>query len=334
MEEYYADCQINDSASSTASPMPARTDLLSEPPACAPETPSLLTAFLVNNGFDPHLTARSSRDGESEYSGEDSLAFPGVFYYQEAIRIMDIHGIGDDLQLAQTSLLAGIFASQLAWDEISSHWFNKAGGLLLSLLADHALLIVDSNEATLYVKRAQFWEDQDVTEDKTRCMIILAAWSCLRLEDAGSARAPYPSSSLHGIKENLPVPPSLFRAGHCSSSLPTTLVSAKDSYDSVFLVHLAQIAIENQLRHIHCELHGDGYLNVSPGAMRIILREHRIMLHRWRTNLPRFMRWDDRDPPPSDFLLARLRATYWQAMHEIDKPALDHFLDHAPLLNC
>lgn len=71
----------------------------------------MLTAFLVNNRFGPYLTAQPSHNGESEYAGGDSLAFPGAFYYREAIRIMATHGIGNDLQLAQASLLAGIFAS-------------------------------------------------------------------------------------------------------------------------------------------------------------------------------------------------------------------------------
>lgn len=156
-------------------------------------------------------------------------------------------------------------------------------------------------------------------EDKTRRMIILAAWSCLRLEYAKSTRTLYPSSDLHDIKEHLPVPPSLFQARYHGSSLHPTFVSAKGSYESVFLVHLAQATIEDQLRRIYRELDGDECSSVSPFAMRIILKGHQRILRQWRAKLPCTLGWDDRDPPPSDFLLARLRATYWEAMHAINK---------------
>ena len=292
---------------------------------------------------------------ESLPNGEriDMSAVPGLFYYRRALEAMPDDVDIANLALAQAFLLAGLYTGQLARASESVRWFAMAGKVLRKLVDQHGLY----RDSAWTVRE----DPEDLQEEANRCRmlfgnklqrsVLLAAWSCLYLQDEALMGSSLMLSDLSDVRDRLPWSPSKHDRRDNNHDRHDYNHDKRDnnhdrhdknddgddddygdpSVDST-LLFVAQVFLKRQLALVQDELYWSDYSTYSPAGIRAILQSQEPMFRSWRERLPVGLQWNDGDQPPSAISLARLREVYWGLRHEMYRPFLDFLLNVRPYL--
>jgi len=136
---------------------------------------------------------------ELRTENEDRSTAPGSLYFEKAKQIWNLARSGDDLQVAQVHILAGLCAAHHAGIQAGSLCIKYAGDKLFDLLDRHDLLVDDGNYRIL--ERLQ----SPLPTGEPMYVAVKAAWTCLRLETAGPMTGEFLPSRLRGARM-LPLP--------------------------------------------------------------------------------------------------------------------------------
>ncbi|KYG40518.1 hypothetical protein M433DRAFT_77825 [Acidomyces richmondensis BFW] len=237
---------------------------------------------------------------------------PGLAYYAEAVNALGPHIDGNDLVHAQLFLLAGLYKAQLGRVVESMNWFSLSGRVIMNLLSRSNLL------------QLEYWT---TTSDRDNLM-VLAAWTCLQLESDILAELGLPYSGIQKIEDMLLMPRSISFNDTYDEQHPDT--QQNENSDEIMLFYTAQLFLRRQLNRVHREIYGFDCLGQSLDQVREMLKSHENILSSWRNALPAALKWDDKDPPATDILNARLRAKYWGARYVVNRPFLDYALHIMP----
>ncbi|KAF7139663.1 hypothetical protein CNMCM5793_007262 [Aspergillus hiratsukae] len=267
---------------------------------------------------------------------------PGFSYYAYATQILGGLQGANKLPHVQATLLAGLYAGQLAHPFQSHGWIFQAGRACQILIKGYDQM-QDGPQKDLY---------------------NFAYWTCLQLESDLLAELDLPASGISCAASRISLP-----KGHFTLALPNE-ISAPSTMMMFF--YSAQIHLRKVLNRVHTDLYKvDREQNstaVNPGiatnaagsasavnaAIAAItanpsssttspssqskyrwtsnVQEILSMnLELWRNSLPEIMKWKDTDPPSKDINVARMRAKYYGARYIIHRPLLYHALHYAEL---
>ncbi|PGH15145.1 hypothetical protein AJ80_05657 [Polytolypa hystricis UAMH7299] len=225
---------------------------------------------------------------------------PGMTYFALASDILGNLQGGNDLPIAQASLLAALYTGQLAHPFASHGWISQA-----------------SRACQVLVRRRRY----DRLQDETRKDLInFAFWTCLQLESDILAELDLPASGISRLEGRM-----LFPKGVFTHKIPNEI---RAPTTMMMLYYSAQIHLRKILNRVHTDLYkAEKQDNSGRGTWSTKIQEAlSCNLELWREGLPPIMQWDDRDPPSKDINVARLRAKYYGARYIIHRPLLHHAL--------
>ncbi|KAK5108816.1 hypothetical protein LTR62_007790 [Meristemomyces frigidus] len=252
---------------------------------------------------------------------------PGLAYYARAAEILGEHSDGNDLIHAQMFLLAGLYKGQLARVGESMSWITKASRVAMILLERFKLYTnywTENGDV-----RKQLAKGQARITDRQVNLIVLVSWSCLQLESDILADLPYPSSGIQSAENFLLMPHSGREAdSEADEQFPDH--EHWEDYDNTMIYYTAQLFLRRKLNQVHREMYGSGCLHQPLDHVRDMLGSYESLLYSWRESLPVGYKWDDRDPPATCKLAARLRAKYYGARYLVNRPYLDYALHIMP----
>ena len=317
---------------SSSSPIPPNSMAVKSSPMSPNTTPNA-HATPPTDGYGHHhsRSRRPSLDGGGTPSaGPRNIdVIPGLAYYAKAVEIIGDQCDGNDLVQAQAFLLAGLYKGQLARVKESMSWITMAGRAVLSLLDRYKLYNPSYwqsyfDEATVQKK---FEQNRKKIKDKRANMIVLASWTVLQLESDILAELPLPSSGIQTVEQKLLYPHQV-NQDEAYNELDAS--ANRDEDNNILLFYSAQMFLRRKLNQVHQEIYGDALHNRSLSQVRETLIDHQAILEQWRSQLPGTLQWNDKDPPASDILNARLRAKYWGACYVFSRPFLDYALHIMP----
>ena len=247
-------------------------------------------------------TATTVSEDAMAASPKNRDVIPGLGYYAYAAEILgDLHG---EMSLAnvQASLLAGLYAGQLAHPFQSHAWISRAGWACQGLIRprDYA--------------RMQEGPHKDLHE--------FAFWTCLQLESDILAELDLPASGISRSENRIDLP-----SGRFTLSLPNE-VRAPSTMMMIF--YSAQIHLRKVLNRVHTDLYKTDKQEDQRSVTTVVPSVLSLNLDLWRMNLPAAMKWKDTDPPSEDINVARMRAKYYGARYIIYRPLLYQAL-HLPI---
>ncbi len=254
-------------------------------------------------------------------------AVPGLAYYTAATAVLGSQADGTSLAHAQIFALAGLYKGQLARVRESISWISRSAQVVRVLLHVEGLFNNGPLPVAPNVRKSTRHKQSD-DKDGYQDAIKLTAWSALQLESDILAELSFPSSGLPAL-ELVP-----YDIPDCSvepHSLDGVRATAYD-HETVVLFYSAQTFLRTRLNNAHDEIYGKAGTGQPLPQIRDMLRAHDLVLTEWRTKLPPGLRWEDKDPPSSNILHARLRAKYWGARYIITRPFLDYVMHIMPYI--
>ncbi|KAJ5471515.1 hypothetical protein N7530_008872 [Penicillium desertorum] len=226
-------------------------------------------------------------------------AIPGLSLYGYATGILGHLQGGNELEHVQCSLLAGLYAGQLAHPFQSHSWISQASRACQVLVRD---------------KRYKRLE-----EGATQDLYNFAYWTCLQLESDLLAELDIPASGISRSESRMALP-----KGKWTINLPNNPNSPQTM---MMLFYSAQIHLRKVLNRVHTDL----YRVDKQGQTRwssTLQEALSLNLDHWRESLPKSMQWDESDPPANEINAARMRAKYYGARYIIHRPLLYHALHY------
>lgn len=244
---------------------------------------------------DPALPASAAQDDHENFG--NLQVNPGLSLYGFATTILGPLQGGVELKHVQASLLAGLYAGQLAHPFQSHSWIYQAAR---------------SCQVLVRVRRYE-----KLQEGVTLDLYNFAYWTCLQLESDLLTELDIPASGISRSEGRIGLPTGRYTiALHADLRAPGTMM---------MLFYSAQIHLRRILNRVHTDL----YKVEEHGTTRWSSRVQEALsmnLEIWRSNLPGIMQWNDQDPPSSEINEARMRAKYYGARFIIHRPLLYHAL--------
>ncbi|KAL4875286.1 hypothetical protein BJY04DRAFT_232749 [Aspergillus karnatakaensis] len=225
---------------------------------------------------------------------------PGLVYYQYATRILGNLQGATSLRYAQATLLASLYAGQLAHPFQSYSWVAQAARACQVLTVDKSYRLLSPGT----------YKD----------LVEFAFWTCLQLESDMLAELDLPASGISRSEARITHPGGTHSIGANGDELaPET---------KIMFHYSAQIHLRKILDSVHRNLYKVDRQggNVWKSSVQEMLN---VNLDLWRSSLPPGMRWKNSDPPASDINVARLRAKYFGARYIIHRPLLYHALEYS-----
>jgi hypothetical protein len=294
-------------------------------------------------GYDPVRSGIASPSTEFAIPDKPANAFidrmnvdriPGLAYYTHATSILGELLGGRDLAFAHAYMLAGLYMGQLGKVLPSASWIHLAATVVCELRSKFAEKMLGPAlplEVEAVPPNFQPPHIDDFTD-----LLRIAFWSVLQLEGDIHAELDHlPNSGLastvdgkDGTTVQMPsnlvgVPNGSTLNLHYGKPLPV---------GTVMFHFYAQLFIRRILNRAHTALYGvdmesEDKLDTSgkvPGKSWKDSTPIQLWdaLQGWRSGLPSPLLWDDKQPPASDILMARLRAKYYGAAYIINRKLL------------
>lgn len=302
------DTNVTQSASQTRSDCKHRNKVSgpTSMPQCACEKPRLSLRTAI--GIEPYFTKHFEVAG-----------VPESFYARTAKQCPKDLDHDNDLLVAQSHLLLGLYKARKTGIKGGSASFRSAGNKLHDLLIQRNLLTGNA-EVQLQTQNQLLPSGQPVG------VIVLAATSCLRLEMIQHANIDPCWSQLYRMN-NLPLPFS--SPGSLTEHLPTA--NTNKHRDTFFQDHVALAILERQSHDFSQKLRRHFHPSYIPCDVLNLICSHERALLDFRELLPRDLELDSNDFVLSGVLRARLRARYYETMYRIYEPFLEfvlHILPH------
>jgi hypothetical protein len=272
--------------------------------ACGWPCPSLRTA----TGIGPYFTKHFENAG-----------VPESFYSRTAKQCPENLAHDNDLLVAQSHLLLGLYKARKVGMQDGSASFRSAGNKLHDLLIQRNLLTGNA-EVQLQSQNQLLPTGQPVG------VIVLAATSCLRLEMIQNANIDPCWSQLYHV-ESLPLPFS--SPGSPTEHSPTA--NTNKHRDTFFQDHVAPAFLERQSHDFSQKLRRHSHPSYIPCDVLDLICSHEKALLGFRELLSRHLELDNNDFVLSVVLRARLRAKYYETTYRIYEPFLEfvlHILPH------
>jgi hypothetical protein len=249
----------------------------------------------------------------------ENASVPESFYLRAAKQFSVNLDHDNDLLVAQSHLLLGLYKAHKAGIKEGSASFRSAGNKLHDLLIQRNLLTGSAEVQILS-------QNQLLPTGQPAGVIVWAATSCLRLENIQNAdTGPGPSQLYH--PDILPLPFS--SPASPTGYLPTA--NMNKYRDTFFQDHVALAILERQYHDFSRELkrHSD------PSCIQFVVPystfEHGKALLDFKNCLPQVLELDNNECVPPDALRARLRARSYETTYRIYRPFLEfvlHILPH------
>ncbi|KAL3469072.1 hypothetical protein BJX99DRAFT_242142 [Aspergillus californicus] len=224
---------------------------------------------------------------------------PGWIYYRFAANILGPRHGAVGLSYVQATLLAGLYAGQLAHSFQSNSWVAQAAK------ACQVLTLPKSYG--------------ELADGPYKDLVNFAYWTCLQLESDILAELDLPASGVSRSQSRIALP-----NGKFTLQLPNN-ISAPNTMMMFF--YNAQIHLRKVLNRVHTDLYKlekHGETRWSSNIQEILS----VNLELWRSSLPPEMKWADSDGPSPDINVARMRAKYYGARYIIHRPLLYHSLHY------
>ncbi|PYI08954.1 hypothetical protein BO78DRAFT_54343 [Aspergillus sclerotiicarbonarius CBS 121057] len=222
---------------------------------------------------------------------------PGLAYYAYAAQILGSLQGANGLYHVQASLLAGLYAGQLAHPFQSHGWIYQA-----------------ARSCQVLVRSKRY---EQMNDGPLKDLYDFAYWTCLQLESDILAELDLPASGISRSEARIALPKGRTLSLPNDVNAPSTMM---------MFFYSAQIHLRKVLNRVHTDLykvekHGNTD-KWSPSVQEILS----MNLELWRSSLPDLMKWKDTDPPHPDINVARMRAKYYGARYIIHRPLLYHAL--------
>ncbi|KAJ5144493.1 hypothetical protein N7526_002001 [Penicillium atrosanguineum] len=225
---------------------------------------------------------------------------PGLSLYGYATTILGLLQGGVELEHVQASLLAGLYAGQLAHPFQSHGWICQAARACQTLVRQKRYAQLDKNSTI-------------------KDLYNFAYWTCLQLESDLLAELDIPASGISRFEGQIDLP-----KGVC---IPLSDESAAPLNRIMMMFYSAQIHLRKVLNRVHTDLYKVEKQSQTRWSSNV--QEALSMnLDLWRTSLPTTMSWTDKEPPAKDINAARMRAKYYGARYIIYRPLLYHALHY------
>lgn len=272
--------------------------------ACGCPRPSPRTAAGIEPYFAKHF---------------EDAGVPESFYSRTAKQCPENLAHDNDLLVAQSHLLLGLYKARKAGMKGGSASFRSAGNKLHDLLIQRNLLTGNA-EDQLHSQIQLLPTGQPVG------VIVLAATSCLRLEMIQNASIDPCWSQLYHV-ESLPLPFS--SPGSPTEHLPSA--NTNKHRDTFFQDHVALAILERQSHDFSQKLRQYSHPSYIPRDVLDLVHGNEKALLDFREWLPRDLELDSNDFVLSVVLRAQIRAKYYETMYRIHEPFLEfvlHILPH------
>ncbi|KAJ6125789.1 hypothetical protein N7471_010282 [Penicillium samsonianum] len=256
-----------------------------------------------NSPFNKGIEGLSRRDVTKAHDEQGNTrnyqAIPGLTLYGYATAILGHLQGGNELEHVQCSLLAGLYAGQLAHPFQSHSWIYQA-----------------SRACQVLVRTKRY---ERLEEGATQDLYNFAYWTCLQLESDLLAELDIPASGISRSEGRMAIP-----KGKWTIILPNDLNAPQTM---MMLFYSAQIHLRKVLNRVHTDL----YKVEKQGQTRwssTVQEALSLNLDLWRDSLPQNMQWLESDPPANEINAARMRAKYYGARYIIHRPLLYHALHY------
>ncbi|KAJ5730310.1 uncharacterized protein N7483_004818 [Penicillium malachiteum] len=246
------------------------------------------------------LSRRSISNVRDEYGNVKNLqVIPGLALYGYATGILGHLQGGVELEHVQASLLAGLYAGQLAHPFQSHGWISQA-----------------ARGCQVLIRQRRF---ERIDEGARKDLYIFAFWTCLQLESDLLAELDIPASGISRSESRMTLPKGIF-----TIQIPDSLEAPNTR---VMLFYSAQIHLRKVLNRVHTDLYKVEKKREKEKRWSSTVQETLSMnLDLWRDSLPINMKWKDTDEPATDINEARMRGKYYGARYIIHRPLLYHAL--------
>lgn len=255
------------------------------------------------------------RDVSREFGNPCSL--PGAKWYTQAMRSLLVASQDKTLTCAQVYLLAGLFAAHFDRVKESKSWFAIAGQTLRKL--------VGAND--IYGTSIHATPPCELPRTFSESLTLIAAWSCLQLENEAPPHEDTRTSHLAELSTFLSLPQDWSGTESCQATSQVQFTRGPPEELLLFLT--AQISLEKHLADLYDRLYRQERHSTFH-VLRFELMNCGTVLQEWRDHLPKNLQWNDSDGPPCDMLHARLRAKYWRVRHFMYRPFLSFALNIRP----
>ncbi|KAJ5707323.1 hypothetical protein N7488_007124 [Penicillium malachiteum] len=246
------------------------------------------------------LSRRSISNVRDEYGNVKNLqVIPGLALYGYATAILGHLQGGVELEHVQASLLAGIYAGQLAHPFQSHGWISQA-----------------ARGCQVLIRQRRF---ERMDDGPRKDLYIFAFWTCLQLESDLLAELDIPASGISRSESRMGLPKGIF-----TIQIPDSLEAPNTR---MMLFYSAQIHLRKVLNRVHTDLYKVEKKREKEKRWSSTVQETLSMnLDLWRESLPTNMKWKDADLPANDINEARMRGKYYGARYIIHRPLLYHAL--------
>ncbi|KAJ5848937.1 hypothetical protein N7534_008255 [Penicillium rubens] len=252
-----------------------------------------------NNGMEGLSRRDITNTRDKQGNTRNYQAIPGLTLYGYATAILGHLQGGNELEHVQCSLLAGLYAGQLAHPFQSHSWISQA-----------------SRACQILVRTKRY---EQLNEGATKDLYDFAYWTCLQLESDLLAELDIPASGISRSEGRIPIP-----KGKWTMFLPNNLTAPETM---TMLFYSAQIHLRKILNREHTDLYKVEKQDQTRWSFTV-QEALSLNLDRWRESLPDSMQWDESDPPANEINAARMRAKYYGARYIIHRPLLYHVLHY------